>query len=141
MLPTARSLLYLIAGGGALPGFAVMLVVGTLLGAFLAARQAGQFRLEGFADMADLRRHGLGAVLMGSGGALAGGCTVGQGLSGLSTMSFESALAVAAILFGGLRGVRYLETGRLLAPRRTADPHPGDRRVAPRPSPPTGPLS
>ena len=141
VLPTARSLLYVIAGGGALPGFAVMLVVGTLLGAFLAARRAGQFRLEGFADMADLRRHGLGAVLMGSGGALAGGCTVGQGLSGLSTMSFESALAVAAILFGGLRGVRYLETGRLLAPRRTADPHPGDRRVAPRPSPPTGPLS
>ncbi len=141
VLPTAQSLLYLVAGGGVLPGFAVMLVAGTLLGAFLAARQAGQFRVEGFTDMADLRRHGLGAVLMGTGGALAGGCTVGQGLSGLSTMSFESALAVAAILFGGLRGVRYLETGRLLPPGVGAGRRGGDRPLLMRPSPPTGPVS
>ncbi len=141
VLPTARGLLHLMAGGGALPGFGVMLVVGTLLGAFLAARHDGQFRVEGFADRADLRRHGLGAVLMGSGGALAGGCTVGQGLSGLSTMSFESALAVAAILFGGLRGVRYLETGRLFPVRRRDDHRDGGRPVAMRASQPTGPVS
>ncbi len=142
VLPTARSLLYLMAGGGLLPGFGVMLVLGTLLGAFLAARQAGQFRIETFADRTDLGRHALGAVLMGSGGALAGGCTIGQGLSGLSTMSFESALAVAAILLGGLRGVRYLETGRLLPVRmRAGSGEDGGRPVAMRPSHPVGPVS
>ncbi len=141
VLPTAQSLLYLLVGGGGLPGFGVMLVIGTLIGAFLAAYRGGQFRIEGFADRADLRRHGLGAVLMGSGGALAGGCTVGQGLSGLSTMSFESALAVAAILFGGLRGLRYLETGRLLAAGPGREDRGGDRPVAMRSFQPTGPVS
>jgi len=142
VLPTARGLLYLMAGGGLLPGFGVMLVLGTLLGAFLAARRAGQFRIETFADRTDLGRHALGAVLMGSGGALAGGCTVGQGLSGLSTMSFESALAVAAILLGGLRGVRYLETGRLWPARMPAeDSEDGGRPVAMRPSHPGKPVS
>ncbi len=112
--PTARAFLWLLAGGATLPGFGAALALGTLAGAFLAARATGSFRIETFVDGADLRRHLLGAVLMGSGGTLALGCTVGQGLSGLSTLSFGSFLAVAGIVLGARRALRFLETGRLL---------------------------
>lgn len=112
--PTTRAFLWLLAGGGSLPGFGAALALGTVVGAFLAARATGSFRLETFVDGADLRRHLLGGVLMGTGGTLAMGCTVGQGLSGLSTLSFGSFLAVAGIVLGARLALRFLETGRLL---------------------------
>lgn len=111
--PTARALVWLVAGNGTLPSFGAALALATLAGAFFAARATGSFRFEGFVDGADLRRHLLGSVLMGCGGTLALGCTVGQGLSGLSTLSFGSLLAVAGILLGARLALRWLETGRL----------------------------
>jgi uncharacterized membrane protein YedE/YeeE len=53
-----------------------------------------------FPDGADFRRHLLGGVLMGVGGVTALGCTVGQGLSGLSTLSLGSFITTAAIIAG-----------------------------------------
>lgn len=117
--PTARALVWLIAGDGTLPTFGPALALGTLSGAFVAARLTGSFRFEGFVDATDLHRHLVGALLMGTGGTLALGCTVGQGLSGLSTLSFSSLLAVTGIILGARRALRWLETGRLLpAPLR-----------------------
>ena len=58
------------------------------------------FRLEGFRDTPDLVRHLAGAALMGFGGVTALGCTIGQGLSGLSTLSAGAALTVAGIITG-----------------------------------------
>jgi uncharacterized membrane protein YedE/YeeE len=75
-------------------------VTGVLVGACLSAVQQGSFRWEGFTDRADLVRHLVGGALMGTGGVLAMGCTLGQGLSGLSTLSLGSLLSVLGIFAG-----------------------------------------
>jgi hypothetical protein len=75
-------------------------VVGVLGGACLSALQQGSFRWEGFTHRADLVRHLVGGALMGTGGVLAMGCTLGQGLSGLSTLSLGSLLSVLGIFAG-----------------------------------------
>ncbi len=111
--PVAQTLRLVIDGGG--PGvLGPALVVGTFVGALLAAPAAGGFRLRGPASAAELGRHLVGGALMGVGGALAMGCTVGQGLSGLSTLSLGSLIATAAIVAGGVWALRWLEPGRLV---------------------------
>jgi len=123
--PVGQSLL-LLATGGASGTFGPALVLGTLLGAAAAAPRAGGFRLEGFASSGDLLRHLAGGALMGVGGVLAMGCTIGQGLTGLSTLAATALLATLAILAGAAWALRFLETGRLLP--RVVDvrrPRPG----------------
>ena len=73
---------------------------GVVAGALAAAVASRSFRLEGFRDTPDLVRHLAGAALMGFGGVTALGCTIGQGLSGLSTLSAGAALTVAGIITG-----------------------------------------
>jgi uncharacterized protein len=77
-------------------------VVGLLLGAFASARSQGSFRWEGFTQTSDLALHLLGGVLMGVGGVMALGCTIGQGLSGVSTLSLGSFLAVLGMVLGAV---------------------------------------
>lgn len=84
----------------------MVLVPGVLLGAALAAGRSGEWRWEGFTRTSDLARHLLGGVLMGVGGVSAMGCTFGQGLTGLSTLSWGSLVAVAAIAAGALGALR-----------------------------------
>lgn len=92
-----------------LPGFGVASVFGTILGAFLAAKASGRFRLVSFTDTPDTLRHLGGAVLMGIGGIMALGCTIGQGITGLSTLAAGAFLTLAGLIAGGLAGVRTLE--------------------------------
>jgi len=87
--------------------FGVVSVLGTVAGAAAMALASGRFQWEGFASTEDLANHLVGAVLMGVGGVTAMGCTVGQGLSGLSTLSFNSMLAVAGIAAGAIAAFRY----------------------------------
>jgi hypothetical protein len=82
--------------------------VGVVLGSAAHALSSGSFRWEGFAGLDDLRNQLVGAVLMGFGGVTALGCTVGQGLSGLSTLAIGSFIAVAAIVAGSVATLRYL---------------------------------
>jgi hypothetical protein len=82
-------------------------VAGMVAGAAAVALAGGSFRWESFADAADLGRHLLGAVLMGVGGVTALGCTIGQGLSGISTLSLGSALALAGIAAGAVAVLRW----------------------------------
>lgn len=96
------------------PDLMLPLTAGTVLGALAAALGRGEFRLERFSAAGDLRRHLVGGLLMGVGGALALGCTIGQGLTGISTLSLGSVLALAGMLAGAWWGVKHLETGRLL---------------------------
>ena len=91
------------------PGFGVASVAGTLLGAFAASRYSGRFRVLGFANIADMKTNLTGAALMGAGGAMALGCTVGQGITGLSTLAIGSMITTAALIAGGVYGLRYLE--------------------------------
>jgi uncharacterized protein len=86
--------------------------LGVIAGSFVVALITRSFRWEGFRDAEDTGNHLIGAVLMGVGGVMAMGCTVGQGLSGLSTLSFTSMLAVIGIAVGAVAALKY-QTWRL----------------------------
>jgi len=82
-------------------------VLGTVTGSFAHSLAMRRLRLETFEDRGDLARHLVGAAMMGVGGAIALGCTVGQGLSGLSTLSSGSILTFCAIVAGAVAGIRF----------------------------------
>lgn len=82
-------------------------VLGMVLGAWLDARLSGRFRWEGFGGVDDLAAHLVGAVMMGAGGVMALGCTIGQGLSGLSTLAVGSMLAWVAMVAGAWAALRF----------------------------------
>jgi uncharacterized membrane protein YedE/YeeE len=92
-----------------LPGFGVSTVFGALAGAFATALVTRRLRLQTFADAADTLRCLSGAALMGIGGVMALGCTIGQGITGLSTLSLGSILAALGIVAGGIAGLRVIE--------------------------------
>jgi hypothetical protein len=92
-----------------MPGFGVASVLGALLGAFAAALAMGRFRLATFADAGDTVRNLLGAALMGVGGVMALGCTVGQAVTGVATLALGSLVTFVAIVAGGFVGLRLLE--------------------------------
>ncbi|GJE79403.1 hypothetical protein CJNNKLLH_0729 [Methylorubrum thiocyanatum] len=106
--PVGDTLLYAMLASGTKVDFGVGSVLGVILGAFAAARGSGEFRWEAPDDAREVGRHVLGAFLMGTGGVTALGCTIGQGLSGLSTLSVGSMLALASILVGARAGLYYL---------------------------------
>jgi hypothetical protein len=83
------------------------LAAGLVVGAWASALLEGTFRWEGFSQTSDLVCHGLGGALMGMGGVMAMGCSVGQGLSGLSTLSWGSMLAVSGIVLGALLALQW----------------------------------
>jgi hypothetical protein len=83
-----------------LVNFGVMALVGVILGSFLYAILSRGFRFEWFASARDFLAHAIGAVLMGVGGVLSMGCTIGQGVTGMSTLAVGSMLTFAAIVFG-----------------------------------------
>ncbi len=84
----------------------VVAVAGVVCGALCSALLSHNFRWEGFANPRDLGQHLLGSVMMGVGGVTAMGCTFGQGLSGLSALSLNAVLAVAAIVLGAVVSLR-----------------------------------
>ena len=94
------------ADGGKRLSWGMVWVPGVVLGAAWAAWRSGQWRWEGFTQTADLARHLLGAALMGFGGVCAMGCSFGQGLTGLSTLSWGSLLAAGAMVAGALLALR-----------------------------------
>jgi uncharacterized membrane protein YedE/YeeE len=85
----------------------IVSVFGVVAGSAVCALVLGTFRWEGFGGTEDVANHIAGAVLMGVGGVTAMGCTVGQGLSGISTLSATSFVAVAAILLGAVAAFKY----------------------------------
>ena len=113
--PTGDMLQYLMTFTGAKIGFGVAAGLGVVGGAFLAAMAAREFRFESFTDAPDMLRHIAGGVSMGVGGVLALGCTIGQGVTGMSTLALGSVLAWVSIMAGGYLGIKYLEEGSLTA--------------------------
>ena len=85
----------------------IVSVFGVIAGSLLMALWTRSFRWEGFGSTEDLANHLVGAVLMGVGGVTAMGCTIGQGLTGLSTLGLNSFVAFAAIVAGAVLGFRY----------------------------------
>ena len=80
--------------------FGVMSVFGVILGSLLWSLISKGFRLEWFAGFKDFFNHFIGAILMGLGGVLALGCTIGQGITGISTLAIGSFITFFAIIFG-----------------------------------------
>lgn len=91
------------------PGFGVASVIGALAGAALTALAMGRFRVATFTDTHDTLRNLGGAMLMGVGGVMALGCTVGQAITGVSTLAIGSFLTFGAIVAGGVYGLKVLE--------------------------------
>ena len=85
----------------------IVSVFGVVAGSAISSLTTKSFRWEGFKDAEDTANHLIGAVLMGVGGVCAMGCTVGQGLSGISTLSATSFVAVAAILMGCVAALKF----------------------------------
>jgi uncharacterized membrane protein YedE/YeeE len=98
--PTGDSLMYLQTFSGSTISFGIAAVFGVILGSFLYAIVTGKFRLETFISRTDMIRHLLGGLFMGFGGVLALGCTIGQGVTGMSTLALGSLLALTSIIFG-----------------------------------------
>ena len=88
--------------------FGIASVIGVVLGSAAYALSARTFRWEGFASLTDLRNQLVGATLMGFGGVTALGCTVGQGITGLSTLALGSFIAVAGICAGSVATLKYM---------------------------------
>lgn len=104
--PIADTLQYTMLSTGLSLNFGIALVAGVLAGSLLTAVLTGRFSLEGYSSPNHMVRSISGAVLMGVGGAMAYGCSIGQGLTGLSTLGMPSFVAVAGILSGAALALR-----------------------------------
>lgn len=87
--------------------FAIASSAGVVVGSGCLARLSGDFRWEGFGNLEDTANHLVGAALMGFGGVLAMGCTIGQGISGLSTLACGSLLTFLSIVAGARLALTY----------------------------------
>jgi uncharacterized protein len=90
-----------------LVNFGVMALSGVIVGSFLWAVLAREFRVEWFAGWKDFGSHVLGGALMGIGGVLAMGCTIGQAVTGVSTLAVGSFLAFFSIVIGAAATMKY----------------------------------
>jgi uncharacterized protein len=104
--PIADTLQYVMLSTGLTLNFGIATVAGVFAGSLLTALATGRFRWEGYSSPRHMLRSAGGAALMGSGGAMAYGCSIGQGLTGLSTLALASFVAVAGILLGTAAGLR-----------------------------------
>lgn len=133
--PMADALNYLLHPRFTLVSFGVMSLTGVIVGSFLYAVLTRKFRLEWFASVSDFANYVAGGILMGIGGVLAMGCTIGQGVTGVSTLALGSMLALGAMIFGAAFTMKmeyYLldNNGILRALRLSA----ADLKLAPKPN-------
>ena len=99
--PMGQTLGYFASGfNGTLLTFGIMALAGVIAGSLLWSLVSRSFRIEWFASFSDFVNHLIGAILMGFGGVLAMGCTIGQGVTGFSTLALGSILTFVAIVIG-----------------------------------------
>ena len=105
--PTGESFMYLMTFTGSTINFGIAAVFGVILGSLLYSMLTGKFRIETFNDRDDMVRHIRGGILMGFGGVLALGCSVGQGITGMSTLALGSLMTLVSIIFGCALAMKY----------------------------------
>ncbi|MEP2532561.1 YeeE/YedE family protein [Shimia sp.] len=113
--PIGDTIYYAMTASGNELSFSVGSVLGVVFGAFLGSVRKGHFRWEACDDPRELKRQLFGAALMGPGAILAVGCSVGQGLSAFSVLSFSAPVAFLSIMVGAAFGLRQLIEGLHLA--------------------------
>ena len=111
VVPMGRSLLWLMLSSAGGLSFPVGSVAGVLLGAFAGSLMRGRFRWEACEDPREMGRQVAGAALMGVGGVIAMGCSVGQGVSGVAVLSWSGPVTLAAIAAGASVGLHQLIGG------------------------------
>lgn len=104
--PTGNTLSYLMTYTGSSINFGIAVVLGVIAGSFIYALLSRTFAIETFTDRQDMINHLSGGVLMGFGGVLALGCTVGQGITGISTLALGSFIAAISIIIGSALTMR-----------------------------------
>ncbi|MDA9502666.1 YeeE/YedE family protein [Bradyrhizobium sp. CCBAU 11357] len=104
--PIADSLQYAMLSTGLTLNFGIATVAGVFTGSLVTAVATRRFKLEGYSSPRHMLRSATGAALMGIGGVMAFGCSIGQGLTGVSTLALGSFVAVAGILLGTAAGLR-----------------------------------
>ncbi|SDD09692.1 YeeE/YedE family protein [Ruegeria marina] len=109
--PVGETILFAMTGSVRPLSFAVGSVAGVWLGAFIGSMIRGHFRWEACEDPRELRRQIIGAAIMGTGAVIAMGCTVGQGLTAFSLLSFSAPVTFVAIFAGAALGLRQLIEG------------------------------
>lgn len=109
--PVGETLLYLMTSTGGGLSFGVGSVAGVVFGAMLGSLSKRQFHWEACDDARELGRQIWGAFLMGTGGVLALGCSVGQGLTAFSMLAYSAPVVLLAIFAGGALGLRQLIRG------------------------------
>lgn len=110
--PVGRLLLQAMTNSIRDADFGIGAVLGVVAGASTVAVLRRDVRWEAFDDVREMSRHCLGAVLMGMGGVLARGCTIGQGMSAASALAVSAPIVVLAILVGAKIGLAVLLEGR-----------------------------
>lgn len=98
--PAGNTISYLMNYTGVTINFGIAVVLGTIFGSFVYSIVTGTFRIESFNDRSDLVKHLWGGVMMGFGGVMSLGCTIGQGITGMSTLALGSLLALISIIAG-----------------------------------------
>ena len=112
--PVGSAILYFMTSSGQTLNFGIGSVCGVWAGAFTGSLMKGHFRLEACEDPRELQRQITGAVMMGIGGVLAIGCSVGQGISAMALLSINAPLALSSIFIGAYFGLNHLISGRLI---------------------------
>jgi uncharacterized protein len=120
--PIADSVQYVMLSTGLTLNFGIAIVAGVFAGSLLTALVTRRFRWEGFSSPRHMLRSIGGAALMGAGGAMAYGCSIGQGLTGLSTLALASFVAVGGILLGTAAGLRGALRVQPLVPAQESTP-------------------
>jgi len=87
--------------------FGVATVLGVVVGSFLYTLIFRKIRIEWFISWNDFTMHVIGAIMMGVGGVLAMGCTIGQGITGVSTLALGSILTIVSIIAGSAATMKY----------------------------------
>jgi len=101
------ALVYLLTWTGSKINFGIAFVAGILVGAAAVALLRREFRLEGFERPADMLRYAAGAALMGVGGVLALGCTIGNGLTGIASLAPTSFIALPAMVLAAAATMKW----------------------------------
>ncbi len=112
--PLGDTILYVATFSGARLNFGIGSVAGVVAGSFAAAMLARGFRWEACDDARELKRHMTGALLMGIGGVMSMGCTIGQGLTAASTLAVSAPITMLAIACGTRLGLEFTMTGEWL---------------------------
>jgi hypothetical protein len=89
--------------------YGIASAAGVIAGSAAYALATRTFRWEGFRDAEDTANHIVGGVLMGFGGICALGCTIGQGITGFSTLALGSIITFACIVVGSAATMKYQE--------------------------------